>query len=236
MMNKKSGRCSRNIKASTVTCAFAVSALILGAVASVAPARAATLTYDISFSVSGGYSCCVYDNSSASGSFDITFDPTLAASVGDPYVDKNIAGYITNLTYTVTDPKLGGNITSTLNPITAFTLQYGELLLYSNVSDLSKAFTNSDLLIEINGVPPPVSGAGVWYTGADMFTAQIQGGAGSVTIQEDPITTPLPAALPLLATGLGGLGLLGWRRKRKVQAAARIKRGSQQGAFPIGSV
>jgi uncharacterized protein (TIGR03118 family) len=32
--------------------------------------------------------------------------------------------------------------------------------------------------------------------------------------------TPLPAALPLFATGLGGLGLLGWRRKRKAQAAA----------------
>ena len=31
--------------------------------------------------------------------------------------------------------------------------------------------------------------------------------------------TPLPAALPLFATGLGGLGLLGWRRKRKTQAA-----------------
>jgi hypothetical protein len=33
-------------------------------------------------------------------------------------------------------------------------------------------------------------------------------------------TTPLPAALPLFATGLGALGLLGWRRKRKAQAAA----------------
>jgi hypothetical protein len=31
--------------------------------------------------------------------------------------------------------------------------------------------------------------------------------------------TPLPAALPLFATGLGGLGLLGWRRKRKAQVA-----------------
>jgi len=27
--------------------------------------------------------------------------------------------------------------------------------------------------------------------------------------------TPIPAALPLFASGLGGLGLLGWRRKRK---------------------
>ena len=31
---------------------------------------------------------------------------------------------------------------------------------------------------------------------------------------------PLPATLPLFATGLGALGLLGWRRKRKAQAAA----------------
>jgi hypothetical protein len=32
--------------------------------------------------------------------------------------------------------------------------------------------------------------------------------------------TPLPAALPLFVTGPGGLGLLGWRRKRKAQAVA----------------
>jgi hypothetical protein len=35
---------------------------------------------------------------------------------------------------------------------------------------------------------------------------------GSVT------ATPLPGALPLFATGLGALGLLGWRRKRKLAA------------------
>jgi hypothetical protein len=32
--------------------------------------------------------------------------------------------------------------------------------------------------------------------------------------------TPLPAALPLFTSGLGALGLLGWRRKRKAQALA----------------
>ena len=32
-------------------------------------------------------------------------------------------------------------------------------------------------------------------------------------------TTPLPAALPLFASGAGVLGFLGWRRKRKAQAA-----------------
>jgi len=32
--------------------------------------------------------------------------------------------------------------------------------------------------------------------------------------------TPLPAALPLFATGLGALGVLGWRRKKKAVALA----------------
>jgi hypothetical protein len=32
---------------------------------------------------------------------------------------------------------------------------------------------------------------------------------------QDPVSTPLPATLPLFATGLGALGLFGWRRKRK---------------------
>ena len=35
----------------------------------------------------------------------------------------------------------------------------------------------------------------------------------------DTSTTPLPAALPLFASALGALGLLGWRRKRKNAAA-----------------
>jgi hypothetical protein len=37
---------------------------------------------------------------------------------------------------------------------------------------------------------------------------------------EQVSAVPLPAALPLFATGLGALGLLGWRRKRKAGAAA----------------
>ena len=34
----------------------------------------------------------------------------------------------------------------------------------------------------------------------------------------DATVTRLPATLPLFATGLGALGLLGWRRKRKPKA------------------
>jgi len=43
---------------------------------------------------------------------------------------------------------------------------------------------------------------------------------GSGEIRGQLNAVPLPAALPLFATGLGALGLLAWRRKRKAQAVA----------------
>jgi hypothetical protein len=56
--------------------------------------------------------------------------------------------------------------------------------------------------------------AGVAGTGNNILN-------GSLIFTFTPTaTTPLPATLPLLATGIGGLGLLGWRRKRKAQAVA----------------
>ncbi len=43
------------------------------------------------------------------------------------------------------------------------------------------------------------------------------GDLGTLSVS-DPPATPLPAALPLFATGLGLVGLLGWYRKRKAVA------------------
>ena len=49
------------------------------------------------------------------------------------------------------------------------------------------------------------------------YSIIVSDGIQNVPLAET-VATPLPAALPLFATGLGALGLLGWRRKRK-QAA-----------------
>jgi len=54
---------------------------------------------------------------------------------------------------------------------------------------------------------------------ADTF--QSSGLAGTV-MYDYYAATPLPAALPLFAGGLGGLGLLGWRRKRKSATAIAV--------------
>ena len=72
----------------------------------------------------------------------------------------------------------------------------------------------------------------IGYSGGPMcsttyscsLTAQTYLAAGGVApfyhLTSGSLTaTPLPAALPLLATGLGAMGLLGWRRKRKNAAA-----------------
>ena len=41
----------------------------------------------------------------------------------------------------------------------------------------------------------------------------------TITITHQSVPTPLPGALPLFAAGLGAMGLLGWRRKRKAATA-----------------
>ena len=44
-------------------------------------------------------------------------------------------------------------------------------------------------------------------------------GLDNVSVTLASTTTPLPAALPLFASGLGAMGFIGWRRKRKTKAA-----------------
>ena len=80
---------------------------------------------------------------------------------------------------------------------------------YASGTALSDSATWDSTTLAMLGVTPGTY-AYTWGFGAH---------ADSVTLDVlNPV--PVPAALPLFATGLGGLGLLGWRRKRKAQAAA----------------
>ena len=70
---------------------------------------------------------------------------------------------------------------------------------------------------EFQGFSPSGGTVGlVTYFGPWGFS----GGSTDTVLTLTPVATPLPAALPLFATGLGALGLLGSRRKRKAQATA----------------
>ena len=65
--------------------------------------------------------------------------------------------------------------------------------------------------------------SGVTIPSTTLFTTENADGSfvwvvppPGTNIYDGKSDTPLPAALPLFATGLGALGLLGWRRKRKI--------------------
>jgi hypothetical protein len=74
--------------------------------------------------------------------------------------------------------------------------------------------TGSNSWLDAAAVLTPTTGYGAAYSHG--FEAVVGGSqdAGYYSV------TPLPAALPLFATGLGVMGLLGRRRKRKAQALA----------------
>lgn len=95
-----------------------------------------------------------------------------------------------------------------------------------NMSINPSTFLNNELFatVSIQGVAPGLSlielsgsGQGGCCSGDDFFDFSLDTPA-EVTVNSAAV--PLPAAFPLFATGLGALGLLGWRRKRKAAALA----------------
>jgi hypothetical protein len=52
------------------------------------------------------------------------------------------------------------------------------------------------------------------FSNTDGYSIEVSPNIGNVP------ATPLPAALPLFASGMGALGLLGWRRRRKLSRVA----------------
>jgi hypothetical protein len=63
----------------------------------------------------------------------------------------------------------------------------------------------------------PVTDTCVW-NGPPRTGVAIQAVTGNELLSSVSTVVPVPPALPLFASGLAGLGLLGWRRKRKAAA------------------
>ena len=82
---------------------------------------------------------------------------------------------------------------------------------YTSYTPLSDSATYDNTTLALLGLVPGT------YTWTWQYAA---GGATAGSFTIDVIATPLPAALPLFAAALGGLGLLGWLRKRNAAAVA----------------
>ena len=89
----------------------------------------------------------------------------------------------------------------------------------ANFTDTSFSFRGFNEVITVLNIPENIEPFGsdrMNFTVNALLAGDLEITHGASGNPIDPV--PLPAALPLFATGLVGLGLLGWRRKKKAAA------------------
>ena len=187
------------------------------------PAIAATVTDVVTFSATsftGGppplYTGGTAPTDPVTGSFTITFDPT------QTYTDSTTGISLNSLNIAL-DSALSFDYSP--NAYTADGSNYaaGELVVGGSSDGAGNVLLesgNADFYLQILTVTTTPAFYQLGYVTSDgsYFYSALGSTGGSVSFT--PVsTTPLPAALPLFATGVGAMGLFGWRRKRKNAAA-----------------
>ena len=172
-----------------------IAALSVGlyALATAAPASAFTITFDEAGSCTGctGFAYTTDPSGTFSGKV-LIYDLPSAVTFGQANIQDS-----------------NGTISDTLY---FFPNQQGlstEMIFYSyDTNGLLADVGTTDLFPTAPiGATEDASGHFTYVAGANTYN-----GVSGVS------AVPLPAALPLFATGLAGLGLLGWRRKKKAAA------------------
>ena len=142
----------------------------------------------------------------------VTFDWSTSGPSGS---GTFTATYDSGVQYTITaitGTFDGGTITSLIGP--GLGLGNNDNLLFAPASALPTGTEQLDIL----GVAFVAGGQGhtIFSNGSIYLDEFCSGGTSCVDFPTFTASiTPLPAALPLFATGIGAMGLLGWRRKRK---------------------
>jgi hypothetical protein len=201
------------------------------ALATAVPAQAAQMDFSIGFF--GGTPSYTGASLDLSTAFNLGGGTYQVSGVGSGDTTGIIAGAILSIlpasfSYGSGTGSLVGLSTNVIKTFTVGVNTFTETLSSIVVTSRSSA---NQINLELLGV---LNGPGFVNTPAGFLLSATQsGGPGatacsghlcavswSATEQSNPPGfTPLPAALPLFASGLGALGLLGWRRKRKNAAA-----------------
>jgi len=205
---------------------------------SVASAEASTST--IFFSGSGFFNDVPPPGPSLTFGGSFTFDPTITDTNSDPHIgiypSTAILQYVVTWTSSTRSGSAGFDdqtiriedaVSGDVFPdkyrvsgqfFNAFLSQSAEIDLVDFFDPGNKDILTSDQLV----VPSLAlfNGNGQFsFTRACFDFSVCQGNVSFVgtlsSLVVVPSVTPLPATLPIFATGLGALGLLGWRRKRK---------------------
>lgn len=104
---------------------------------------------------------------------------------------------------------LGGSLTATTS-ILATPISFPFELVTSEAFALTEA-TTGDLPLEVRFTPGAASVLNELF-GTEVFSPDTLLATAGVNLEEEVVATPLPAALPLLAVGVGGLA---WARRRR---------------------
>ena len=228
-------------------CALVTSVLAL--VASVGAAQAVAVSGSLWENVTLPWSStcqCAVPSNVPTTTPDVTFTTTWKPGVGNPLISINfssgpdlpgmpgpgfsIGTFLTSLATTTINTG-AGELTHTI--ANTFLELTGTVPL-SNGNIVAGSDDGSTLIINGTQVysSPSAQGFGLlnhpWTGGDGTFSFELVYGKSGfgppaqlvIELPETPVATPLPAALPLFATGLGTIGLFGWRRKRKAQAVA----------------
>jgi hypothetical protein len=188
---------------------------VLGAILSVlcvTNAKASPVTYTESATVSGSLNGVSFSNDllTLTGTGDTTNITKLSgASVNSPVtalftLSVSVAGVGSG---TLTGPFEVFDVQSPADSVGFIPIGGPDLL-----DTMNAVFASYDLSTSIG----PITGSS-FINPPHSFSTNV--GALDITSAGDAtftaVVTPLPATLPLFAIGLGALGLLGWRRKRK---------------------
>jgi hypothetical protein len=163
---------------------------------------------------------------------------TVSGNVGSP--NTTYSQFPGNLTPTTLNVLNSSNqITNTYTGIPLATLlnvpagtDVNSQIVVASATDGYQVVFSLDELLNADGTPNlntllayaaigtdfPGSGIARTITGEDGPFKHGRWVSNLAQLDVQSVATPLPAALPLFATGLSALGLFGWRRKRKLSA------------------
>ena len=165
-------------------------------------AEGSTITDTVNFSASGFTAAFGgTPTDPVTGSFTITFDPTQSYS-------NETAGITLNNLNIPLGSSLAFSYEPTVSPLGPSTLIVGGV---NSGAEFVTFFTDDFYFQIVNLVTSPeFRQFGYTTAGGLYFFTDVNSSTSSVSVS----ATPIPAALPLFASALGGLGLFGWRRRK----------------------
>lgn len=150
----------------------------------------------------------------------LTFQFSFNNDVNNDPAQSLVVGIISGLQDNLAD-QFAPSVQVTSNPAGFGVGEYASPSTTVNLFSVSGGVLTSVDFAAFGGFPPAVTCCTLDFTTSAGGLAGLSNNPGEALANGTHLTftaiaeTPLPAALPLFATGLGALGLFGWRRKRK---------------------